>query len=81
MGEEEGEIMRRWIMTTVAERFKAPNGVPKERLACGCVRTDPIFHYGNEASVRIKRAFECLTPEQPIKARCYKCARKEEGEE
>ena len=67
--------MARWKMTTVVERFLDPkNQVPRERLACGHVRTDPMFNYGNEKALQIKRAFETLSPGTPVKARCYKCA-------
>ena len=62
-------------MTTVVERFKDHRGVPKERLACGHVRTDPELFY-NSLAFRIKRASEIISSEIPIKARCYKCVRK-----
>ena len=65
----------RFKMTTVVERFRDPKtNVPKERLACGHIRTDPALYYDNETAFKIKRAFEAISPTTPIKARCYKCA-------
>jgi len=65
----------KWKLTTVVRRFRAENGVPKEELACGHVRTDPALYYDNETAFKIKRLAESINPEQPIKARCYKCAK------
>lgn len=67
--------MAKYKMVTVVERFENEHKVPKERLSCGHVRTDPAL-YHNSAAFRIKRAFEAVCPNEPIKARCYKCAAK-----
>lgn len=65
----------RFKMTTVVERFRdSKTNVPKERLACGHIRTDRILWDENVTASKIKRAFESISPEAPIKARCYKCA-------
>ena len=68
-------MSRHFKMTTVVDRFKHPEtGVPKERLACGHIRTDPALYYDNEKAFQIKRLSEAMSPECPIKARCYRCA-------
>jgi hypothetical protein len=63
----------------VVERFKDPeNRVPRERLSCGHVRTDPELHYGDETAFRIRRMAEQFTGDLEagrVRARCYKCAK------
>jgi len=56
-------------MVQVVERFVDEKGIPRERLACGRVRTDPIFHYGNEKAFMVRRVYQEFTGELP-KARC-----------
>lgn len=64
----------KYKFVTVVERFNDPkNGVPRERLSCGHVKTDRILWDENVTAFKIKRAFESMFPEKPIKARCYKC--------
>lgn len=76
--EEREEEAMPYKMTTVVRRFNDPkNNVPRELLACGHVRTDPILYHENEAAFKIKRLLEILSPNIPIKARCHQCAKKQ----
>ena len=61
-------------MKCIVEQFKADNGIPKVSLECGHVKTDPLFHYGNEAAYAISRLSHAMANTQP-KTRCWECAK------
>lgn len=62
-------------MVQIVERFRDPvTNVPKERLACGHIKTDPSLHYSNEKAFAVGRIGQAISGQLP-KARCWKCAR------
>ena len=75
---------RTWKVVEVVEFFDEPKlnsinnkyyDVPKMRLSCGHVATDPKQAYGNETAFKFQRlgnAFDMAEGKRP-KARCYKC--------
>jgi hypothetical protein len=65
--------MSRWKIVTVAERFNNENGVPKLRLSCGHIKTDPELSYGNETAFKIRRLANIMTGTE--KVRCYECTK------
>lgn len=60
-------------MVHVVERYIDEKGRKMERLSCGHTRRDPETYYGNEMSFCIKRLYQAMSPNEKIKARCYKC--------
>lgn len=56
----------------VIEEFRNVSNVPKVKLACGHIKTDPMFYYGNETRNKIKMLYHTVSGERR-KVRCYEC--------
>lgn len=74
-------MRNRYKIVTVVERFEDEKRIPRERLSCGHVRTDPVLFYSNETAFKIKRLAETINNKNPIKARCYKCGKENNAKE
>lgn len=67
-------VSARWKIRKVTENFIANNGVPKLRLECGHIMTDPMLHYGNEKAYAIGVLGATIVNNRRV--RCYQCAKK-----
>lgn len=59
-------------MRRIVEAFKDDRNIPKVRLECGHVKTDPMFYYGNEKAKAIVRLFHDVAGTFP-KTPCHDC--------